>query len=101
MHYSIKVQKKDLSDQMQVAPLSVTPLGGGLAEPLPTKPMVTEAPARSVWLQLGAAARNLVLSWVTVAFHPLTSVTPAGTFQEASHGTSARLPVFVMVTAAW
>jgi hypothetical protein len=68
---------------------------------LAVNPIVTEAPAASEGAQLGAADVNVVPDCVTVAFHPLCSVTPEGTAQVAVHGLTAAVPVFRTVTEAW
>ena len=76
------------------------PVGPGTEGPVATYPIDAVLPAGSECCQLGAVAIMLVLSWMTVAFQPLTRVTPVGTVQLTTHGITARGLVFVTDTVA-
>src|SRR3954452_21477117 len=63
--------------------------------------MVTDAPAASDDAYAGPAAVTVVPLWVTVAFQPLTRVTPDGQVQVADHGLTVPPPVFFTVSEPW
>jgi hypothetical protein len=83
---------------VQATPSSNIPLGPGLDDPLATKPIVFVAPGANAGSQLGELATTEVVSWNTVAFHPLTMVTPLGKVKLTTHGVSVNVPVLVTET---
>jgi len=84
----------------QTAPFSCTFDGGGVADPFATNPTDTSLPVPRDAFQDGAAAVTVVPDCVTVAFHPLTIVVPAGSENVTFHGETAA-PLLRTVTEPW
>jgi hypothetical protein len=94
-------QVDQLVQAVQAAPLSETPEGPGVEEPLAMKPTATLAPGASVVAQFGAETVIVLPDWVKVPFQPLLMVTPLGTVKVTVHGLRADVPLFLTVTSPW
>jgi hypothetical protein len=90
----------DEAGPLQAAPFSWTLDGGGVADPLATKPMDASAPVASERFQAGALAVTVVPDWVTSAFQPLTRVVPDGSVKVIFQGFAAA-PLLSTVTEPW